>query len=111
MSYFSDHYDDLRLPISTPDGKGFRAAQRGALHAIAAHFSQYQSPGIVTMPTGSGKTAVLVACAFLLRARRVLVLTPSRLIREQIAEQFEFLDDLHVLGALNQELAGAQVYR
>lgn len=43
---------------------GFRPAQLGAIHAAAAHFVNRSDPGIITMPTGSGKTAVLVAASF-----------------------------------------------
>lgn len=53
------------------------------------------------MPTGSGKTTVAAALAFVLRARRILVITPSRLLREQITEKFETLSDLEQIGALN----------
>lgn len=52
------------------------------------------------MPTGAGKTAVAVASAFTLRAKRVLVITPSRLLREQITEKFETLVDLEKIQAL-----------
>jgi superfamily II DNA or RNA helicase len=112
MSYFADHYADLRFPIQM-DGKepapGFREAQRGALFAIAAHFTQRADPAIVTMPTGSGKTAVLQACAYALRATRVLVLTPSRLVREQIAEDFAALGVLKRLTALSGEIETPKV--
>lgn len=52
------------------------------------------------MPTGSGKTAVLLALCFALRATRVLVLTPSRLVREQIHHNFATLGDLKLVGAV-----------
>ena len=59
MSYFATHYPSLTFPIAIdgdePD-PGFREAQRGALFAIGAHFTQRKDPAIVTMPTGSGKT-------------------------------------------------------
>lgn len=109
MAYFADHYEDLRFPVAEGNGRGFRAAQLGALHSIAGHFSQFTPPAIVTMPTGSGKTAVLVTAAFLLRARRVLVLAPSRLIREQIAEQFKLLSDLVAIGALDPRTPAPRV--
>lgn len=69
MSYFADHYAAFRYPLSGGDGEpGLRTAQLGAIHAIAAHFSTRHEPAVVTMPTGSGKTAVLLAAAFVLRA-------------------------------------------
>ena len=42
----------------------------------------------------------MIASAFVLRAGRVLVVTPSRLVREQIAEEIRDLSLLKVLGAL-----------
>jgi superfamily II DNA or RNA helicase len=57
------------------------------------------------MPTGSGKTAVLMGLPFLLRAARVLVVTPSRIVREQIVEEFRLLKILKILGALDHTLA------
>jgi superfamily II DNA or RNA helicase len=52
------------------------------------------------MPTGSGKTAVLMAVPYILQSRRTLVLTPSRLVREQIARDFSILRVLRALGAV-----------
>lgn len=80
MSYFEDHYADLEYPPRL-DGKGLYNAQIGAIHSIAAHFTIDEQPAIVTMPTGSGKTAVLMMTPFALRRKRVLVITPSKLVR------------------------------
>lgn len=100
-TYFSDHYTDLRWPLATADVPGFRPPQAGALHAVAAHFSQPgRPPALITMPTGSGKTAILCATPFLLRPTRVLVLTPSRLVREQVVEEFKALRTLVALGGV-----------
>ena len=87
MSYFKDNYEHFRYPLEADGYPGFRAAQLGAIHAVAGHFAQRSDPAIVTMPTGSGKTGVMIACSFVLRAHRVLVVTPSRLVREQIADE------------------------
>lgn len=111
MSYFAENYPTLSFPIADHDKdvRGFRDAQRGALFAVGSHFTSRLEPAIVTMPTGSGKTAVLQACAFLLQARRVLVLTPSRLVREQIAEDFAVLGVLKRIGALPEDLDAPRV--
>lgn len=111
MSYFAANYSKLCFPISdhARNIDGFREAQRGALFAVGSHFTCRPEPAIVTMPTGSGKTAVLQACAFLLRATRVLILTPSRLVREQIAEDFAILGVLKRIGALPNDLEPPRV--
>jgi len=110
MAYFSTHYDKLRYPVSDGRPPGFRSAQIAAIFAVSAHFFNSKQPAIVTMPTGSGKTTVLMAVAFSLRAKRVLILTPSRLVREQIAENFSALVDLKKIEALPLDLASPKVF-
>lgn len=61
------------------------------------------------MPTGSGKTAVLMMAAFVLRARRVLIVTPSVLVRNQIAERFASLETLRKIKALQGKFSGPKV--
>lgn len=110
MAYFLDHYNYLRWPINQDGRRGWRTPQRGALHAVAAHFTRRNEPAIVTMPTGSGKTAVLMATAFALCADRVLVLTPGRLVREQIVEGFRSLEDLRLLNVVPGDMRAPSVH-
>jgi len=95
MSYFSSNYTRINYPIGSPALKGLRNAQIGAIHAIASHFTLYDvEPALLVMPTGSGKTAVLNLAPYVLRARRVLVISSSVLVRGQIFEEFETLKTL-----------------
>lgn len=110
MSYFFEGYGSIQLPISDGETPGLRRAQVGAIHAIGAYFSLPRNePGIVVMPTGSGKTAVLCVTAFILRTKRALVLTPSQLVRSQMAEQMASLAVLKRAGVLPQEFPGPKV--
>lgn len=111
MSYFFRSYPDFRYPIQDEANAGFRSAQLGAIHSAAAHFAVRKEPAIITMPTGSGKTAVLISTAFTLRAKRVLIITPSRLVREQIANEVATLSTLKLAGALPQEYSPPNVKR
>jgi len=105
MSYFADNYESLSYPIGTEDKPGLRNAQIGAIHAIVSHFTVHdKEPAIIVMPTGSGKTGVLFLSAFALRATRVLVITPSKLVRNQIADGFSSLAVLTNVGALPNEI-------
>ena len=110
MSYFSNYYDAVRYPRETNEKKGLRQCQLGAIHAIASHFTNSNYPAIITMPTGSGKTAILMLSAFVLMAKRVLVLTPSRLVRSQIQEEFKELQTLLDVGALTNVDDKPKVY-
>lgn len=108
--YFADRYHTVRYPMDEADGEGLRIAQIGAIHAVAAHFTvRAEEPAMVVMPTGSGKTAVLMMSAFVERARRVLVVTPSVLVRGQIKENFETLLVLKRVGVLEGSVIGPRV--
>lgn len=109
MSYFTDGYSHFKYTVGSEDQPGLRNAQLAALHSIAAHFLHRNEPGIITMPTGSGKTAVLIASAFILRAARVLIITPSRLVREQIVNEAQTLDTIKRAEALPQNYPGPSV--
>ena len=110
MPYFIDNYEHLRYPIESDVHPGLRQAQLGAIYAVGGHFAQRSDPGIVTMPTGSGKTAVMIVVAFILRATRVLVVTPSRLVREQISDEISSLSLLVRLGALPRNVEKPKVW-
>jgi superfamily II DNA or RNA helicase len=109
MGYFRDNYANIKYPIAEDQKDGLRRAQLGAVHAIAAHFVLRDDPAIITMPTGSGKTAVLMITPFLQCAKRVLVLTPSRLVRNQISEDFASLDTLRKIKVIDESLPGPKV--
>ncbi|MFD4413490.1 DEAD/DEAH box helicase [Streptomyces sp. NPDC058476] len=75
-----------------------RRPQIGALHAVMGHWaSGLTEPGIVVMPTGTGKTETMLALLVAARMERLLVLVPSAALRDQIAGKFE------TLGILQQE--------
>ena len=93
---FGELAKTFRVPIG--GATELRAAQSGAIHAIAAHFTNKKEPAIITLPTGAGKTAVLLAAPVLLSSSRVLVLAPSRMLREQLAAEFKSLHQLTTLG-------------
>lgn len=102
MSYFTEHYPRLSYPIRSggTDDDGFRPAQLGAIHSVGGHFATKRRPAIVVMPTGTGKTGVLTALPFMLRATRVLVIVPSRLLRDQMFKEFVRFPLLRRIGAL-----------
>ena len=89
-------------------GHGWRRPQVGALGATMAHWSlAAREPTVISIPTGSGKTAVAMAAPFLLAdpPRRVLVLAPAQQLRRQLAEQFSTYAQLRRMKVL-PEAAG-----
>jgi len=111
MEYFSNHYSDLKFSLSNIENEGLRNAQIGALHSIGSYFTLYKkNPALIVMPTGSGKTTVLILSAFLLRANRVLVITPSVLVRGQIFDEFNKLKTAKELKSLPSKLQCPKVF-
>ncbi len=102
-TFFRDNQRKVQLlPYGSP---GFRTPQLGAACALLSHSTRFTEPAVVSLPTGTGKTAVLQLTPFLWSSSRVLVLTPSRLVREQIEKGFESLHLLKSLGILPADLA------
>lgn len=110
MGYFSDNYSAVTFPLAESKTPGLRNAQIGAIFAIGSHFSVRNQPAIVVMPTGSGKTAVLMLAPYVRRAQRVLVITTSRLVRSQIAEDFGSLKTLKEMTVLHSGIEPPTVH-
>jgi superfamily II DNA or RNA helicase len=70
---------------------GLRAPQLGALHAIHAHWSVSDSVATIVMPTGTGKTEVMLSILISARCPRVLVVVPTDALRFQLSRKFETL--------------------
>lgn len=103
-NYFSNNYKKIKYPLDSAKTKGLRNAQIGAIHAIASFFTLQQNQAAITvMPTGAGKTAVLMLTPFLLSKNKVLVVTPSVMVRGQIAEDFQTLSTLCKANVFKQQ--------
>jgi len=111
MSYFSDLYKSVKYPIAIEDGIGLRNAQIGAIHAIASHSTiESLDTSVVVMPTGSGKTSVFMLAPYILRKAKVLVVTPSAIVRGQIAEEYSTLQTLKAVGVFDTNISPPNVF-
>lgn len=74
-------FDDIRLTLyESPTRPQWRNPQRGALGALMAHWSLPRgAPALVSLPTGSGKSAVALPHA------PVVCRLPRRRVLSQIA--------------------------
>jgi superfamily II DNA or RNA helicase len=79
---------------------GLRPAQTGALHAVAAHWTVSNKPALAVMPTGTGKTEVMLACLVMSRPQRLLVIVPSNALRLQTFDKFCRLGILPSIGVV-----------
>lgn len=110
--FFAQHRGALNLAkqVSTPN-RGFRPGQLGAMHAVLAHESVHDDPAIVCLPTGYGKTSLMMALPLLLAAQRVLVVEPSDALRRQVHSHFRELSTLRRIGAIDGEIPNPDVFR
>ena len=83
-----NYVSELEAVENHPLRPGLRPPQIGALHAIAAHWSLSSDPAIIVMPTGTGKTEVMLAVTVESRGDRVLVIVPTDALRQQTADKF-----------------------
>jgi superfamily II DNA or RNA helicase len=89
---------------------GLRIPQVGALHGIAAHWTLGNDPALVVMPTGTGKTEVMIAAAVEAQSNRVLVVVPTDALRSQTAEKFlsyGWLKRIGIVGEIPNPVVGA----
>lgn len=111
-NFFRDSNGALNLAAQKlVPNQGFRAGQLGALHAAMAHYSVYADPAIICLPTGYGKTSVMMALPFLVQSKRVLVVEPSNALRKQVSSHFAELSTLKRIGAIPADLANPSVLR
>jgi len=71
---------------------GVRRGQMAAVYAGAGHVLGSPEIGRIVMPTGTGKSAVMILIAALVEARRVLVIASSQTLRWQLSTAFQELD-------------------
>lgn len=110
--FFTQHSGALNLSaqVTTPNN-GFRPGQLGALHAVLAHVSMHDDPATVCLPTGYGKTSVMMALPLLMRPTRVLVVEPSDALRKQVSSHFRELSTLRRIGVICDTVPNPSVLR
>lgn len=87
--------------ITTDKHLGFRSAQLGAIYAIKSYWTISSHPATVVMPTGTGKTEVMIATVISEPCQKTCVIVPSNLLRKQTAERFCTLTKLREIGAIH----------
>ena len=67
---------------------GLRNPQRGAIHAVHAHWSVSSDTATIVMPTGTGKTETMLGILVSVRCPKLLVVVPTDALRNQLASKF-----------------------
>ncbi|KAB1865080.1 DEAD/DEAH box helicase [Microbacterium algeriense] len=106
VSHYESDYVDFAL-MRKPGDPAWRRPQVGALAAISSQWTlEPEERLLVSIPTGSGKTAIATALPYLARAKRTLVVVPSTELRGQLSAAFRSQQDLLAVGALNRASPG-----
>ena len=79
---------------------GLRECQLGAIHALAAHWTVSDEAATIAMPTGTGKTEVMIAALVVGCCRCVLIIVPSATLRKQTANKIAKYGCLQEIGVL-----------
>ncbi|UVL11446.1 DEAD/DEAH box helicase family protein [Pseudomonas rhodesiae] len=102
--FFVEQAGTLKLfQQSDSPNSGFRPGQLGAMHATLAHFSVQDDPAIICLPTGYGKTSLMMSLPLLLGTGRVLIVEPSSALRKQVHSHFSALSTLRRIGAIPED--------
>jgi superfamily II DNA or RNA helicase len=110
-TYFAEQYIKLKYTKESKEKAGLRNAQIGAIHAISSFFTIHKNKAaVVVMPTGSGKTAVLMMSPYVQESSKVLIVTPSIMVRGQIAEDFATLRTLIKATVFEENVAKPAIY-
>src|SRR6266702_2017442 len=109
MSYFREVGRETNLASAVVGSEGLREAQVGALMALAAHATVSAETAQLVLPTGVGKTVVAALAPYVLRAERVLVVAPGKLIRSQLGAAFRDPVRAVAAGALPAMTTGPRV--
>ena len=88
---------------------GFRSAQLGAIFAIKSHWTVSSSAATVVMPTGTGKTEVMIAIVVSECRSKTCVVVPSDLLRKQTIDRFCTLSKLREIGAVDDSFSNPHI--
>lgn len=88
---------------------GFRIAQLGAIYAIKSHWTISVNPATIVMPTGTGKTEVMIATVISEQCKKTCIIVPSNLLRKQTAKRFCTLEKLREIGAITDKFKNPTV--
>ncbi len=84
------------------DIKGLRPPQTGAIYSILAHGQNADNRAIIVMPTGTGKTEVMLSSLIVNQCQKLLVAVPSDALRTQLGNKFITLGLLKEFGIVER---------
>ncbi len=90
--------------VESNGNRGLRKPQYGALCAIRSHWTVSDEPITIVLPTGTGKTETMLAAIVSEKIKRVLVIVPNKLLRDQTYEKAKTWGILKDIGCINNNV-------
>lgn len=84
--------------------KGLREPQYASLHALANYWASNASPATIVLPTGTGKTDVMIGAIVANQCQRTLIIVPTDALRAQTVEKFETYGVLRRISAVDDSV-------
>jgi len=84
------------------DIKGLRLPQAGAIHNILGHWTVSNEAATIVMPTGTGKTEVMISILVSEQCKKLLVIVPTNALRIQISDKLVSLGILKEIGVVDK---------
>ncbi|GAA0679051.1 DEAD/DEAH box helicase [Natronoarchaeum mannanilyticum] len=111
-TFFADYIGDITFPDNQSGSSvKYRQCQKGAYWAIKAHkTTNSNSPATISLPTGGGKTAVMMLAAFEYGVNRALIIVPSDALRGQVVDRFDELKGLNEADAFSGDTDDLEVH-
>lgn len=93
-----------KFKLNSKDAIGLRPPQKAALFAIGSHWTLEHEAATIVMPTGTGKTETMISSVVAFSKGRVLIIVPSKALREQTLNKFLNLGLLKDLGLIDDSV-------
>ncbi len=101
--------NSFHFKVENGDNPGLRKAQLGAVHSISSHWSVNKNNGTIVMPTGTGKTEIMISTLIYNQCQRAMVLVPSAILRKQMFKKFLTLGCLRQIGVIKSDIPNPKV--
>eukprot|EP01122_Echinamoeba_exundans_P005011 TRINITY_DN15196_c0_g1_i1.p1 TRINITY_DN15196_c0_g1~~TRINITY_DN15196_c0_g1_i1.p1 ORF type:complete len:238 (+),score=44.06 TRINITY_DN15196_c0_g1_i1:955-1668(+) len=89
QSAFQQYGDDVYTAATTGNNSLFDHQKQAVIYGKAYFDNPLNKEGLIVVPTGGGKSGIAVLITYVLKPRKVLVLTPSKIITKQLELDFK----------------------
>lgn len=97
-------WSNIELIEENNDRKGLREPQIGAIYALLSHWTISSSDSTIVLPTGVGKTDTMIGIILTNKCDNILIIVPSKSLRNQLTKKIASLGIFKELGLVNKSV-------